>query len=128
MKHEYSVQIVWSNEDGAYIAHVGELAGCMADGQSPEEALQNVKVVAQEWIEVAKEEGRSIPTPLTLQDLEKIHNSKQKELGEWINQEVAKAVNHILQQLLSRQPQCGFNFRGSLSSVELETAGGSRRH
>ncbi len=60
---KYEIIIYWSKDDEAYIAEVPELAGCMADGNSYIEALQNVEIIIQEWIEVAKELGRSIPEP-----------------------------------------------------------------
>jgi predicted RNase H-like HicB family nuclease len=59
----YEVIIYWSDEDEAFIAEVPELPGCMADGKTYQEALANVEVVIQEWIETAKESGRSIPEP-----------------------------------------------------------------
>ncbi|HEX9926520.1 MAG TPA: type II toxin-antitoxin system HicB family antitoxin [Anaerolineae bacterium] len=59
----YEVIIYWSEEDQAFIAEVPELSGCMADGQNYQEALANVEVIIQEWIETAKELGRPIPEP-----------------------------------------------------------------
>lgn len=59
----YEVIIYWSLEDKAFIAEVPELPGCMADGVTYHEALANVEVVIREWIETAKELGRSIPEP-----------------------------------------------------------------
>jgi predicted RNase H-like HicB family nuclease len=59
----YEVIIYWSDEDKAFIAEVPELAGCAADGKTYREALANVEVVIQEWIETAKELGRNIPEP-----------------------------------------------------------------
>ncbi len=59
----YELIIYWSDEDEAYIAEVPELTGCMADGASYQEALANVETVIEEWIETAKELGRSIPEP-----------------------------------------------------------------
>ncbi|HEU4595230.1 MAG TPA: type II toxin-antitoxin system HicB family antitoxin [Pyrinomonadaceae bacterium] len=59
----YEVIIYWSSEDEAYIAEVPELPGCMADGASYREALANVETVIEEWLETAKELGRSIPEP-----------------------------------------------------------------
>jgi predicted RNase H-like HicB family nuclease len=57
----YEVVIYWSEDDEAFIAEVPELAGCMADGPTTQDALANVEVIAQEWIETATELGRSIP-------------------------------------------------------------------
>jgi predicted RNase H-like HicB family nuclease len=59
----YEVIIYWSDEDEAFIAEVPELAGCMADGSSYQEALANVEVVIREWIETAQALGRPIPEP-----------------------------------------------------------------
>mgnify|MGYP001573900115 CR=1 FL=1 len=53
----------WSVEDGLYIAEVPELAGCMADGKTYEEALKNAHVIIDEWIETAQALGRQIPEP-----------------------------------------------------------------
>ena len=60
---KYEVIIYWSKDDKAFIAEVPELPGCMADGDTYQEALANVNVIAKEWIETAKELGRSIPKP-----------------------------------------------------------------
>ena len=60
---KYEVIIYWSQEDGAFIAAAPELPGCAADGRTYQEALANVEVIIQEWIETAKELGRPIPSP-----------------------------------------------------------------
>jgi predicted RNase H-like HicB family nuclease len=57
----YEVIIYWSEPDQAFIAEVPELPGCAADGASYQEALAEVEVVINEWIETAKELGRKIP-------------------------------------------------------------------
>lgn len=59
----YKVIIFWSHEDEAFIAEVPELTGCMTDGETYAEAVANVEVVIQEWIETAMELGRDIPEP-----------------------------------------------------------------
>ena len=60
---KYEVIIFWSEEDQSFIAEVPELPGCMADGQSYKEVIENVEVVIQEWIETAKSLDRIIPEP-----------------------------------------------------------------
>lgn len=60
---KYEVIIYWSEEDEAFLAEVPELPGCMADGSTYAEAIANVEVIIQEWIETAKELGREIPEP-----------------------------------------------------------------
>lgn len=61
--HRYEVIVYWSEEDEAYIAEVPELPGCMADGSTYEEALKNVQIVIDEWIETVRSLGREIPIP-----------------------------------------------------------------
>ncbi len=61
MKIRYELIIYWSQEDQAFIVEVPELAGCMADGKTYQEAVQNAEQIIQEWIETAQELGRPIP-------------------------------------------------------------------
>ena len=63
MMIKYEVIIFWSEEDQAFIAEVPELPGCTADGPTYREALANVEVIIQEWLETAQELGRPIPQP-----------------------------------------------------------------
>jgi predicted RNase H-like HicB family nuclease len=63
MTNRYEVIIYWSKEDQSFIAEVPELPGCMADGQTYQEALSNVETIIQEWIETAAELKRPIPEP-----------------------------------------------------------------
>lgn len=63
MMLRYEIILYWSEEDQAFIAEVPELPGCAADGETYQEALQNVEIIMQEWIETAKELGRLIPEP-----------------------------------------------------------------
>ena len=63
MSIKYELIIYWSEEDESFIVEVPELPGCMADGQTYQEAVANVEVVIQEWIETAQELGRPIPVP-----------------------------------------------------------------
>ena len=62
-KYKYEVIIYWSEEDKAFIAEVPELSGCVADGATYADALANVQVIIDEWIETANELGRPIPEP-----------------------------------------------------------------
>ena len=63
MKSRYELIIYWSDDDDAYVVEVPELPGCMADGQSYVEAVENAEKVIDEWIETAKDLGREVPKP-----------------------------------------------------------------
>ena len=60
---KYEIIIYWSEEDQSYLVEVPELPGCMADGRTQEEAIKNVQIIIEEWIETAKRLGREIPEP-----------------------------------------------------------------
>ena len=60
---KYEVVIYWSAEDELFIAEVPELPGCMAHGDSREEALRNAEDAISLWIEVAERRGHPIPEP-----------------------------------------------------------------
>ena len=63
MQPKYEIIIYWSKEDECFIAEVPELPGCKSDGNSYKEALQNSEIIISEWINTAKELGRTIPEP-----------------------------------------------------------------
>jgi predicted RNase H-like HicB family nuclease len=60
---KYELIIFWSESDESFIVEVPELAGCKADGKTYEEAIANVKMVINDWIETATKMGREIPKP-----------------------------------------------------------------
>jgi predicted RNase H-like HicB family nuclease len=61
---KYAIELVWSEEDGGYIATVPELPGCSAFGETEEEALREVKVAQELWLKAARKEGRPVPKPV----------------------------------------------------------------
>ena len=63
MSIKYELVIYWSEEDQSFVVEVPELPGCMADGETYEEAVANVRQVIEEWIQTARELGRPVPEP-----------------------------------------------------------------
>lgn len=61
--YKYEMIIFWSNDDSCYIADVPELPGCMADGKTAIEALENAELAIAEWIDTALAIGRDVPQP-----------------------------------------------------------------
>ncbi|TAJ78339.1 MAG: type II toxin-antitoxin system HicB family antitoxin [Gallionellaceae bacterium] len=59
----YEIILYWSAEDSVFIAEVPELSGCMAHGDTQEEALANVKEAMHLWIDTAREFGDPVPEP-----------------------------------------------------------------
>lgn len=50
-------------EGGGWLAEVPELPGCMSDGETPQQAIENVMDAIGCWIEAAEEDGRPVPVP-----------------------------------------------------------------
>jgi predicted RNase H-like HicB family nuclease len=95
---------VWSKEDDAFIACVPELPGCKADGHTQEEALKALDVVISEWIETAKEQKRSIPKPLSVEDYDAMAKQFREELAAHVKREVESAVNRVIKDISRFNP------------------------
>ena len=80
VKHEtrYPASVVWSDDDEAYLAWTPQLAGCIVDGCTREEALQNLEGLIAEWLVSAKNQGWKIPQPMTESDLSKRKTQAQR--------------------------------------------------
>ena len=63
MNEKFEVIIYWSEDDQAFLAEVPELSGCMADGKTQIDALNNAQLAVEGWIETARGLGREIPQP-----------------------------------------------------------------
>ncbi|MDQ6609715.1 MAG: type II toxin-antitoxin system HicB family antitoxin [Bacteroidota bacterium] len=61
--NKYEIIIYWSTSDDVFIAEMPELKGCMAHGNTQDEALKEVNIVATEWMKIAEEKGWEIPQP-----------------------------------------------------------------
>lgn len=61
--NSYEMILWWSHEDAAYVVDVPELAGCMAHGDTRQEAIKNAEAAIKFWIKTAKDDGLEIPLP-----------------------------------------------------------------
>lgn len=59
----YPIDVFWSDEDDAWVAGVPDLAYCSAFGDSPHEAVAEVEIAIEAWLEAARSSGRPAPTP-----------------------------------------------------------------
>ena len=57
---EYSV-VIHEAEEGGYWVEVPALAGCYSQGETVEEALENVRDAIKLYLEVLQEDGAPIP-------------------------------------------------------------------
>ena len=61
--NKYAIIVHWSDEDAVWIAEAPDLDPCAAYGDTPEQALAELRVAMELWLEVARERGLHIPEP-----------------------------------------------------------------
>jgi predicted RNase H-like HicB family nuclease len=71
---DYHINVFYSDEDEGYIADIPDLPNCSAFGQTAEEAVREVAVAKQLWLEVAREDGRPIPEPTYRPAIYQVHS------------------------------------------------------
>jgi len=61
----YSVLIQYDTTDKIYVASVPELEGCMAHGDTREEAMKEIQLAIELHLDVMRDMGMLAPEPLT---------------------------------------------------------------
>ena len=69
IKQPYNI-IIQQDLDGCYYAKVEELDGCFAEGQTAQEAWENIQDSMKNWMEIAQEMNVPIPLPKSNQETE----------------------------------------------------------
>ncbi len=53
------------DEDGVYVAEVPSLPGCISQGQTRSEALENIKEAIAGYLESLRDHGEPVPPPIS---------------------------------------------------------------
>ncbi|WP_242049275.1 MULTISPECIES: type II toxin-antitoxin system HicB family antitoxin [Nostocales] len=61
---KYSI-ILYPDSEGGYVAQIKDLPGCLSQGETIEETMENINEARELWIETAYEAGDEIPLPIT---------------------------------------------------------------
>jgi antitoxin HicB len=61
--YPFEVRPLPQKDGGGYLVTFSDLPGCMADGDTPEEAIRNGFDAALSWLQTAQEFGDAIPNP-----------------------------------------------------------------
>ncbi len=61
---DYHVNIYYSEKERGYIADIPDLAACRAFGDTPEEAMEQIEIAKEAWMDAARTQGKPIPPPL----------------------------------------------------------------
>ena len=63
LKEPYSRVLIPDDESGTYTAVILEFPGCIAQGDTPQEAYEHLEDAAKDWIEAALDLKQEIPSP-----------------------------------------------------------------
>ena len=82
---DYFVSVFYSEADEGYIADIPDLEFCSAFGDTPEEAVRELQIAKELWLQTAREEGIPIPPPcyfpVHYQGLTRVRPAHMRALG-----------------------------------------------
>lgn len=100
-----------ADEGGGWLASFPDLPGCMADGETPEEAMREARDAAESWLATAREFGDPIPAP-----------GSGGESGKF----VARVPKSLHTRLVARAKSEGVSMNTLVVAMLAESAGGGR--
>ena len=92
MDYPFTVRHLSDEEGGGYLAEAYDLNGCIADGETIEEAIHNLQDAITSWIKTAQELGNPIPDPA----------ADASYSGKWVVR-TPKNIHHRLVDLAKRE-------------------------
>jgi antitoxin HicB len=90
--YPFTVRHLSEEEGGGYLAEALDLNGCIADGDTIEEAIHNLEDAINSWVRTAQELGRPIPLP----------SDNQQFSGKWVVR-TPKSIHHRLVDMAKRE-------------------------
>lgn len=108
-EYPFIIRQLSNEEGGGYLIEFPDLPGCMSDGETIDEAIENGKDAIKVWIEAAKEMNRPIPIPGEL----------ESQSGKWV-QRVPKSI-HL--RLVNRAREEGVSLNTLVITMLSESLG-----
>jgi antitoxin HicB len=90
--YPFTVRHLSGDEGGGYLVEALDLNGCMADGETIEEAIHNLEDAINSWIHTAQELGCPVPSP----------SDDQQFSGKWVVR-TPKSIHHRLVEMAKRE-------------------------
>jgi antitoxin HicB len=82
LEYPFIIRHLSNEEGGGFLIEFPDLPGCMSDGETIDEAIENGENAIHAWLETARDEKRSIPQPGEL----------ESQSGKWV-QRVPKSIH-----------------------------------
>jgi antitoxin HicB len=99
LEYEIKLRKLTDEEGSGWFAEIPSLPGCIADGETVEEALECLNDAKTNWIETALELGRTVPEPNNDDFSGQLRVRMPKSLHRTLSQ-MAKEENVSLNQLI----------------------------
>ena len=112
--YPFTIRHLTDEEGGGFLIEFPDLPGCMSDGESLEETVKNGEDAVSCWLAAAKESGRGIPKPGTL----------EAQSGKWV-QRVPKSIHYRLVEQAKRE---GVSLNTLVVSMLAESLGHHPHH
>ncbi|MEM9103981.1 MAG: type II toxin-antitoxin system HicB family antitoxin [Pseudomonadota bacterium] len=114
LDYPFIIRHLGEEEGGGFMIEFPDLAGCMSDGDSIEEAIANGQDALKCWIAAARKANRKIPKPRVL----------SKQSGKWL-QRVPKSL-HL--KLVERAKLEGVSLNTLVVSLLAQSLGNDSHH
>jgi antitoxin HicB len=111
-EYPFTMRHLAREEGGGYLIEFPDLPGCMSDGETVEEAIENGNDAVLAWIEAANDMKRPIPSPGEL----------ESQSGKWV-QRVPKSI-HL--RLVNRARDEGVSLNTLVIMMLSESLGGEQ--
>ncbi|MCL2097021.1 MAG: type II toxin-antitoxin system HicB family antitoxin [Oscillospiraceae bacterium] len=59
--YKYHINVFYSEEDECYVADIPDLQYCSAFGDTPEEAMKEIMIAQELWLQTALDTNKEIP-------------------------------------------------------------------
>ena len=109
VEYPFITSVLPKKEGGGYLIEFPDLPGCLSDGETLSEAIENGKDAVRCWIETASQHGDEIPAP----------GSSNLSSGRWV-QRVPKSLHT---QLAKRAEREGVSLNTLVVSILAEGLG-----
>jgi antitoxin HicB len=108
-EYPFIIRHLSKDEGGGYLIEFPDLPGCISDGETIEEAIENGNDAINCWVDAAKASGRHIPRPGEL----------EKQSGKWV-QRVPKSIH---MRLVKKADEEGVSLNTLVITIIAEALG-----
>jgi antitoxin HicB len=112
LNYPFIIRHLSENDGGGFLIEFPDLSGCISDGETIEETINNGVDAVQAWLAVAKEINKVIPKPGTFEN----------QSGKWV-QRVPRSI-HL--RLVEKAKAEGVSLNSLVTAIIAEALGNNK--